>query len=65
MPFGHEDIQNIGIKHHLFISSKPLDVEFQDKDKMVTFLRVANFERYIEGKLEAEDDSVLRPMHGI
>lgn len=51
--------------HYLFISSKPLEVEFQDNDKMVTFLSAANFERYLEGKLEAEDGSVLRPTHRI
>lgn len=51
--------------HYLFISSKPLELEFKDKDKMVTFLSAANFERYLEGKLEAKDGSVLRPTHGI
>lgn len=51
--------------HYLFVSSKPLEVEFQDKDKMVTFLCAANFERYLEGKLEAEDGSILRPTHMI
>ncbi|WP_073081011.1 hypothetical protein [Sporobacter termitidis] len=51
--------------HYLFISSKPLEIEFQDEDKIVTFLSVANFDRYIEGKLEAEDGSILRPTHEI
>lgn len=51
--------------HYLFISSKPLEIEFQDEDKIVTFLSIANFDRYIEGKLEAEDGSILRPIHEI
>lgn len=51
--------------HYLFISSKPLEVEFQDEDKMVTFLSAMNFERYLEGKLEGEDGSVLRSKHRI
>lgn len=51
--------------HYLFVSSKPLEVEFQDEDKIVTFLSAGNFERYLEGKLEAEDGSILRPTHGI
>ena len=51
--------------HYLFVSSKPLEIEFQDEDKIVTFLSVANFDRYIDGKLEYEDGSVLRPTHEI
>lgn len=51
--------------HYLFVSSKPLEIEFQDEDKIVTFLSVANFDRYIDGKLESEDGSVLRPIHEI
>lgn len=51
--------------HYLFVSSKPLEIEFQDEDKIVTFLSVANFDRYLAGKLENEDGSVLRPTHEI
>jgi len=51
--------------HYLFISSKPLEIEFQDSDKMVTFLCTENFDRYLEGKLEAEDGSTLKPVHVI
>lgn len=49
--------------HFLFVSSKPLEVEFQDEDKIVTFLSIANFERYLNGKLMDEDGAVLRPTH--
>lgn len=51
--------------HYLFVSSKPLEIEFQDEDKIVTFLSIANFDRYIVGKLEYEDGSILRPTHNI
>lgn len=51
--------------HYLFVSSKPLEIEFQDDDRVVTFLSVENFDRYIEGKLEYEDGGVLRPTHEI
>ena len=54
--------ENIHV-HFLFISSKPLEVEFQDDDKMVTFLSAVNFERYLEGKLESEEGSILRPTY--
>ena len=49
--------------HLLFVSSKPLEIDFQDIDGVVTFLSVANFANYLLGKLEAEDGSVLRPTH--
>lgn len=51
--------------HYLFVSSKPLEIEFQDEDKIVTFLSVFNFDKYIDGKLEAPDGSILRPVHEI
>lgn len=51
--------------HFLFISSKPLEVEFQDEDKIVTFLSIANFEKYLKGELIAEDGTLLRPTHNI
>lgn len=59
----------IGIKgktntHFLFVSSKPLDIEFQDEDGIVTFLCLSNFEKYLEGKLISdEDDSIVRPVY--
>ena len=48
--------------HLLFISSKPLEVEFQDADKVTTFLSLNIFDKYLEGKLiSPDDDSVVRP----
>lgn len=50
--------------HYLFVSSKPLEIEFQDDDKVVTFLSLDIFDKYLEGKLISdEDDSVVRPIH--
>jgi len=49
--------------HFLFISSKPLEIEFQDEDKVVTFLSIANFEKYIQGKILSEDGQVLKPTY--
>lgn len=51
--------------HYLFVSSKPLEIEFQDEDKIVTFLSVANFDMYIDGKLISDDGEILRPSHRI
>ena len=51
--------------HYLFISSKPLEIEFQDEDKLVTFLSVANFDNYLDGKLEYDNGTTLRPTHTI
>lgn len=49
--------------HMLFLSSKPIEMEFQDKDGIVTFLSLGIFERYIEGKLvSGETDEVMRPV---
>lgn len=49
--------------HMLFLSSKPIEMELQDKDEVVTFLPLSIFEKYIEGKLiSGEDDSVVRPI---
>jgi len=48
--------------HLLFISSKPLEVELQDLDKVTTFLSLNIFDKYLEGKLISPDDeSVVRP----
>ncbi len=50
--------------HFLFVSSKPLDIEFQDADGVVTFLCLSNFDKYLEGKLICdEDDSIVRPVY--
>jgi len=49
--------------HYLFISSKPLEIEFQDEDKIVSFLCVSNFDQYLDGKLEYKDGVTLRPTH--
>lgn len=37
--------------HMLFISSKPLEIELQDKSRTVTFLSLSVFEDYINKKL--------------
>ena len=51
--------------HFLFVSSKPLEVEFQDEDGVVTFLSIANFEKYLQGKLLSEDGTILKPTYKI
>ncbi len=49
--------------HMLFLSSKPIEMELQDRDKVVTFLPLSIFEKYIEGRLiSAENESVVRPV---
>lgn len=42
-------IENITARF-LFVSSKPLEIEFQDDDGIVTFLCLSIFDKYIEGK---------------
>ena len=50
--------------HFLFVSSKPLEIEFQDKDGIVTFPCLSIFDKYIEGKLLPEvGDTPVRPVH--
>lgn len=49
--------------HLIFLSSKPIELELQDTDKIVTFLSVGIFEKYIAGKLINEDNSIARPIH--
>lgn len=50
--------------HFLFISSKPLDIEFQDDDGIVSFPCLSIFDKYLEGKLIVdENDSIMRPTH--
>lgn len=52
--------------HFLFVSSKPLEVEFTDQDGIVTFPCLANFDAYLEGKLFPEiGDVPVRPTHRI
>lgn len=47
--------------HLLFISSKPIEMEFTDKDGVVNMMSLNIFEKYIEGKLiNSEDDSIVR-----
>lgn len=59
----------IGVKgnvkgHLLFISSKPMEIDFQDNDGVVSFLCLNIFDKYIEEKLISEDGSkVVRPTH--
>ncbi|MDD3888947.1 MAG: hypothetical protein PHR65_03385 [Syntrophomonadaceae bacterium] len=52
--------------HLLFVSSKPLEIEFQDEDGVVNFLCLSIFDKYLEGKLiNDDDDGVMRPTHKI
>ena len=52
--------------HFLFVSSKPLEIEFQDKDKIVTFPCLSNFDNYLESKLLPEvGNTPVRPVHTI
>ncbi len=53
--------ENISV-HFIFLSSKPIELELQDTDKIVTFLSLGVFEKYIAGKLINEDDSIARPI---
>ncbi len=49
--------------HMLFVSSKPIEMEFQDKDGVVTCLALGIFEKYIEGKLiNEETGEIMRPI---
>ena len=50
--------------HFLFVSSKPLEIEFQDSDEIVTFPCLSIFDKYIDGKLLPETgDAPMRPVH--
>lgn len=50
--------------HFLFVSSKPLEIEFQDEDGVVCFPCLSIFDDYIEGKLLPEvGDNPVRPTH--
>lgn len=48
--------------HFIFLSSKPIELELQDADKIVTFLSLGIFKKYITGKLINEDGSIARPI---
>lgn len=55
--------ENISV-HFLFVSSKPLEIEFQDNDGVVAFPCLSIFDKYIEGKLLPEvGDDPVRPTH--
>lgn len=50
--------------HFLFVSSKPLEIEFEDKDGVVCFPCLSIFDDYLEGKLLPEvGDAPVRPTH--
>lgn len=50
--------------HCLFVSSKPLEIDFQDDDGVVTFPCLSIFDDYLEGKLLPEfGDVPVRPTH--
>ena len=51
--------------HLLFISSKPLELNIQDEDGVVTFLSLNVFGEYLDGKLIGENDEVVRPIQNI
>lgn len=52
--------------HFLFVTSKPIEIEIQDDDGIVTFLSLNIFDKYLEGKLiNGDDDCIFRPMHQI
>ena len=57
------DSENISV-HFLFVSSKPLEIEFEDNDGVVVFPCLSIFDKYIEGKLLPEiGDVPVRPTH--
>lgn len=52
--------------HFLFVTSKPLEIEFTDPDGVVAFPCLPIFDKYLEGKIESEDGStIIRPTHTI
>ena len=42
--------------HFIFLSSKPLDLDLQDKDEVVPFLSFGIFDQYVKGKLENTEE---------
>lgn len=52
--------------HFLFLSSKPLEIEFTDKDGIVAFPCLSIFTKYLTSNLISEDGSeTIRPIHQI
>ena len=52
--------------HMLFVPSKPLEIEVQDSDQIVSFVPLAIFKDYLDSKLISEDGStVIRPVKEI
>ena len=52
--------------HFLFLSSKPLEIEFTDKDRVVSFPCLSIFKNYLAGNLISEDGhQTIRPTHQI
>ena len=52
--------------HFLFVSSKPLEIEFIDEDGIVVFPCLSIFDDYLDGKLLPEVGEVpIRPVHNI
>lgn len=50
--------------HFLFVSSKPLEIEFQDDDGIVSFPCLSIFDDYLEAKLLPDDGDIpVRPIH--
>lgn len=50
--------------HFLFITSKPLEIELQEEDDIVTFLSLEMFDAYIKGRYESEDgERIIRPTY--
>lgn len=50
--------------HFLFVSSKPIEIEFEDEDGIVAFPCLSIFDDYLEGKLLPEvGDTPVRPIH--
>ena len=52
--------------YFLFVSSKPLEVELQDEDKIVTIIPFCIFEQFLDGKLISEDGTeAMKPSMAI
>lgn len=52
--------------HFLFVTSKPLEIELQDEDGIVTFIGLESFENYLDGKFIAEEgDEIVRPTYSL
>lgn len=52
--------------HMLFISSKPIEMELQDKEELVTFISLANIDDYLDRGFISEDGSkIIKPVKKI